>query len=156
MSINSLRLQRSGLRLLRYAHSLLRGFLVVLLISIVVNAYLVTLYRVNGHSMEPTLSNGQVLVINQTAYWFKQPQRNDVVILAYAGDNTVHFVKRIIGVPGDTVTYNNAPLVLGASQYFVEGDNRDFSTDSRIYGPIDKSQILGKVIGQNPLPPADN
>jgi len=150
MSTNPIKAEKSFLRLLRYAHIFFRGTAIFLIIFLVINAYVLTISRVNGESMQPTLMNGQLLVVSESAFWFSAPQRNDVVIVQYAGDTNVHFVKRIVGIPGDTVMYNNSPLVLGPTQYFIEGDNRNFSTDSRVYGPIQKNQIIGKVLGSHP------
>jgi len=147
MLINTAQFQRKSLRVLRYTHSIFKGVLLALCVVLVSTAYVITGFRVDGHSMQPTLQNGQFLVVDLAAYWFHVPEKGDVVIVQYAGDQSVHFVKRVMGVPGDTVTYNGLEVVLQPKQYFVEGDNRDFSTDSRVYGPINQSQILGHVVG---------
>ena len=64
----------------------------------------------------------------------------------------MRFVKRITALPGDNVFYQGSTYHLGADEYFVEGDNRQHSTDSREYGPIARKDILGKVWGNYPLP----
>ena len=147
MSIRLFHNEKLLLKTLRYVHALFRGLVILLFILILTNTYLITVQRVDGHSMDPTLKNGQLLPVNLTAYWFKAPQTNDIVIVRYAGDASIRFVKRIIYGPGENVSYHGSIITLTADQYFVEGDNRDFSTDSRAYGPITKSQIMGKVLG---------
>ncbi len=139
-------------RTLTYFHVFARQLLVAVLVLIAVNAYAFTLFRVDGHSMLPTLRDRQFLAVNLLAFVAHPPADGMIVIVQYEGDHSVHFVKRVVGSPGDTVQYNGQSLVLGPNQYFVEGDNRQYSTDSRVYGPIDRSQILGKVL--LPLPDA--
>jgi len=144
---------------LRYLYALIGGAMILLLLFVLLNSYVLTYYRVDGQSMYPTLHNEQLLGVNLLAYVGKDPQPNDVVIVRYAGDHTINFVKRVIAGPGMTVQFQGAPLTLGLKQYFVEGDNRLHSTDSRVFGPIDRSQIVGEVLGNYPLPnnlPADN
>ena len=75
-----------------------------------------------------------------------RPQIGDVVIVAYEGDPSVRFVKRVEGVPGDVVEVGDAKVTVPAGQYYVLGDNRLHSTDSRVYGTVARSQIIGKVI----------
>ena len=96
--------------------------------------------------MDPTLHDGQVLGISRLAYVAEKPSKGDIVVLYYQGDESKYFVKRITAVPGDRVSYAGRTAVLGEREYFVEGDNRDHSTDSRIYGPINLDQIVGKVV----------
>ncbi len=139
-------------RSLRYLYALFRGVFVMLVVIILANAWLGTIFRVDGHSMDPTLHNGEVLpscLLCGRAGWL---HRNDIVIVTYAGQQDTHFVKRLIGLPGDTVQFQGVSLVLPAGQYFVEGDNRDHSVDSRVYGPISGSQIVAKVLLNRPLP----
>ncbi len=127
-------------------------------------------YRVDGHSMVPTLQDQQYILVDKAAYLFHPPQRGDVIVFAYPIDPTQDYVKRIIGVPGDrvqvdqdgTVSVNGtqiqepyisesvnpyAPtdLVLKANQYFVLGDNRGDSSDSRVWGPVPRQNIIGKA-----------
>jgi signal peptidase I len=116
----------------------------VFIVLIILSSYVVTIYRVDGDSMLPTFNNGQVLpvlIVSGQSY-----RTNDIVVLEYLGETSIKFVKRITAVPGDTVLYRGESLTLEDDQYFVEGDNREFSTDSRTYGPISKGQLLGKVL----------
>jgi signal peptidase I len=95
--------------------------------------------------MEPTLHDRQLLAVDLLTYRFREPARGDVVIVTYSGDKRVRFVKRILGVAGDTVMVLDLPIKLEEGQFYVVGDNRDHSTDSRVYGPIGKEQIIGKI-----------
>jgi signal peptidase I len=140
-----------ALRLLRYAHTLFRGVFILFITLLLVNTYFATIFRVDGHSMDPTLHDGQFLGICKMCYWGREPQKGDVVIVQYEGSESVHFVKRITGLPGGIAETRNGKIRLEYDQYFVEGDNKEHSTDSRIYGPILREQILGKVLGVKQL-----
>lgn len=125
-----------------------------------------------GVSMEPELSNGQQVLINRYAYLLSSPKENDVVVfLPNGNENSHYYIKRVVACPGDTVQiidgrlYVNGQLVedefdkmgdagiaehafvLGADEYFVLGDNRNNSEDSRSanIGPVKADDILGKV-----------
>lgn len=131
-------------------------------------------YTVNGPSMKPTLHSGEMVIVNQLAYTFGgQPQRGEVVALRPPSDPRTIYVKRVIGVPGDTlyitpgaVYVNNHKLKesyvhlinpggpeneplgkikLGKNQYFVMGDNRQDSTDSRVFGFVPRQNIIGRA-----------
>lgn len=131
-------------------------------------------YRVDGVSMQPGLRNGELVVVSQIAYDFgMQPQRGDVIVLHPPSDPSAVYVKRIIGVPGDVLfitpdavyvnghkldesyiqlidpnSAENQPLgkiTLGDGQYFVMGDNRQNSTDSRVFGYVPRQNIIGKA-----------
>lgn len=99
--------------------------------------------------MEPTYHDRQVLLVNLITYKVAVPKSGDIIVFSYAGDNSIRFIKRIKGVPGEEVMYQGETKVLQKDEYFVEGDNTFGSTDSRVYGPINKSQIIGKVITFN-------
>ncbi|HZC06247.1 MAG TPA: signal peptidase I [Ktedonobacterales bacterium] len=137
-------------------------------------------YQVDGPSMTPTLLNSQYILVNKADYYLHTPQRGDVIVFRYPRDPSRDFVKRVIGVPGDTVTvsgngivivdgvrlaepYTNDQLnyygpgrwTLSAGQYFVLGDNRGDSSDSRDWGPVPQSDIIGKAeLVYWPLPDA--
>jgi len=135
------------LRLLRYVHALAGGAFILLIIVLSMSATCFTVYQVDGHSMMTTLQNGQLLAVNLLAFKTTDPKVGDVVIVRYKGDPSIRFVKRVEAVPGMTVNFQGQALVLGSDQFFVEGDNRDFSTDSRVYGPVSRSNIVGAVMG---------
>lgn len=125
-------------------------------------------YVVDGPSMTPTLLNGEYILVNKAEYFFHGPQRGEVIVFQYPKDPSRDFVKRVIGVPGDTVKVtangvvsvngmvltepyiNNSVNIYGpetwkltAGEYFVLGDNRGDSSDSRDWGPVPRSDIIG-------------
>ena len=131
-------------------------------------------YRVEGVSMQPGLRSGDLVVVSQIAYDFgSQPQRGDVIVLHPPSDPSTVYVKRVIGVPGDQLfitpdaifvnghklnepyiklldpnAAENEPLgkiILKPGQYFVMGDNRQNSTDSRVFGYVPRQNIIGKA-----------
>lgn len=131
---------------------------------------LVQNYQVDGPSMQPTLQNQEYILVNKAVYFLHPPQRGDVIVFAYPGDTRIDYVKRIIGVPGDTVqVLGNGQVVIDGTQlqepyvscvcnnygpetirvpagmYFVMGDHRDDSQDSRAFGPISRDLIVGKA-----------
>ena len=130
--------------------------------------------HVEGLSMFATLNNNDYLIANKLDYRFSSPQRGDIIILRPPTDNSKDFIKRVIAVPGDhlrivngTVCINGRVLdeqgylpeewtvdtswnggaeeTMGPSEYFVMGDNRNRSQDSRIFGPITRDRIDGKA-----------
>lgn len=148
--------------------------LVVLLCYFIIN-FVGCRSRVDGSSMEPTLTDGDNLWVDRLSYVFGEPERFDVIIFNYDEDTT--YVKRIIGLPGETVRIDqngniyineqllkenygmepilpsnlgraSQPVVLGEDEYFVLGDNRNNSSDSRWadVGNVSKEDIIGKVI----------
>lgn len=137
-----------------------------------VSRYVVSAVVVQGRSMLPTLADGGRYILNRLSYYYRQPHRHELVVIQDPGHSDCA-VKRIIGLPGETVqvkdgaVYLNgekqaetflapgtetwcpaAPelfVMLGQDQYFVLGDNREISEDSRSYGAIRRAQILGLI-----------
>ena len=132
-------------------------------------------FIVSGASMSPTFETGEYLVIDQVSYRLHQPERGDVVVFRFPNDPSKFFIKRIIGLPGDTVelangyttiknpatgdsfrldepylvtdrTDDHLTTTLTADDYFVMGDNRSASSDSRVWGPVPRKDIVGKVL----------
>ena len=155
-----------GVRLLR---EVLEVAVITLLLFVVVRG-VVQNYRVDGPSMTPTLLNHEYILVDKAQYLFGSPQRGDVIVFKWPRNTNEDFVKRIIGVPGDTVrvsangqvtvdgTAINEPYVndltnpyqpntwsLSANQYFVLGDNRGDSSDSRDWGPVPRSDVIGRA-----------
>jgi len=90
--------------------------------------------------MVPTFQNGDYLIVDELTYRLRDPERGEVIIFKYPKDTTKFFIKRVIGLPGDTVDGK----VLEKNQYFVEGDNRDASSDSRFWGPVARNLVIGR------------
>jgi signal peptidase I len=126
-------------------------------------------FRIEGYSMEPNLHQGQYLIVNKAVYrWLHGPQRGDIVVFEYPRAPDRDFIKRVIGLPGETVEVrdgliyvggvpldepylseptrgNMAPRTMGPAEYFVLGDNRNNSSDSRSWGPLPDENIIGKA-----------
>ncbi|MCD8363954.1 MAG: signal peptidase I [Lachnospiraceae bacterium] len=128
---------------------------------------------VSGSSMENTLSDGDNLIVDKLTYRFSDPQRFDIIVFPYRYEENTYFIKRIIGLPGETVqivdgtiyidgeelieSYGREvirnsglasdPITLGEDEYFVLGDNRNDSTDSRdpSVGLISREEIIGRA-----------
>lgn len=129
---------------------------------------------VSGSSMETTLSDGNNLIVDKLSYNFKDPERFDIIVFKYQHEENTYYIKRIIGLPGETVQidkdgnifidgslleedYGNEvmlspglaeePFTLGDDEYFVLGDNRNGSTDSRdpLVGAVSEDWILGRA-----------
>lgn len=148
--------------------------IVALLIVIPFRIFIAQPYIVEGSSMDPTFKNADYLIVDQVSQRFEIPPRESVVIIRYPKDPSKFFIKRLIGFPGDTVSikkgvvtiYNennkdgitlNEPYVvytkqedfsqkLGANEYFVMGDNRAGSSDSRAWGTLPRNYIIGVPI----------
>ena len=130
--------------------------------------------EVEGASMENTLHNGDNLIVDKLSYRFRDPERFDIIVFPYQYKEDTYFIKRIIGMPGETVQITDKgeilingeelvesygrevikdpglasdPITLGEDEYFVMGDNRNYSKDSRFpdVGNIKRADIIGKA-----------
>lgn len=146
---------------------------VVIIAAILLNKFVIQKVQVDGVSMRPSLENEEQLILEKVSYYFTDPDRYDIVVFNPPGyTKKTLYIKRIIGVPGDTVqvkdgcVYINDELldesygleemydaglasdsiVVGEDQYFVLGDNRNNSEDSRDLGLISKDRIVGKAV----------
>jgi len=126
-------------------------------------------FVVEGSSMFPTLTQGDRLIVSRLSYVLGEPDRGDIIVFQYPFGPERDFVKRIIGLPGETIAIQNgtviidgkplanedyvknksrdtkAPVTLGEDEYFVMGDNRTGSSDSRSWGPLQRHFIIGKA-----------
>ena len=171
---------------------IIETLLLALVIFVLVRAVVLN-FKVDGHSMDPSFDNGEMLLVNRNAYFnfgtssitgwipgisddlflFHAPQRGDVIVFnPPIEDNDKPYIKRIIGVAGDTVETRNghvfvngqlldelyidgkqtvcggqdcAPVVVPESDIFVMGDNRTNSSDSRVFGPVPVGNVIGKA-----------
>ena len=144
-------------------------YLIVILVVILIRSFIITPAVVNGSSMEPTLKENNIILLNKLATKGGNINRYDIVVANYNGER---LIKRVIGLPGEHVEYKNGNLYIDGilelenfkhqetadfnlnsigrltipgDSYFLVGDNRPDSVDSRIIGPVDKKDILGKV-----------
>ncbi len=136
--------------------------------GLIINYFLYTILIVKGESMEPNYWDGDVMVVDRVRYRVVKPDRGDVIALYFPGELERKFIKRIIGLPSEEIAikdgnlYINQALTqesylpklitrpdmtykLSPDEYFVMGDNRDMSSDSRIWGPLPAESILGVV-----------
>ncbi len=141
----------------------------------VIRTFLVQPFLVSGESMKPSFSDGDYLIIDELSYHFRTPARGDVIVFKYPNDQTTYFVKRIIAVPServkiengmvtiyntehpdgivlsepylpkDVITNRDGQYTVSANEYFVMGDNRAYSYDSRSWGMLPRSLIVGLV-----------
>lgn len=157
-----------------FLSEIVRFSVVALLIVLPIRIFIAQPFIVSGASMETTFSTGQYLIVDQLTYQLEDPVRGEVIVFRYPKDPSKFFIKRIIGIPGDTVSISgrsvtisneahpdgvlidesyvldmkpNAALTetLGEDEYFVMGDNRDASSDSRVWGVLQRDKIIGRA-----------
>jgi signal peptidase I len=153
-------------RLARLLAEMLQTLVVATLIFFAVNLVTARI-RVEGSSMEPTLHDGELVVVNRLAYRWSEPVRGDIVVFRFPLEPDRRFIKRIIGLPGETVVIRDGqvtvdgvtllePYIAAAPRYsgswqvqpgqvFVLGDNRNNSSDSQTWGPVPVTQLIGKA-----------
>ncbi|RMF35950.1 MAG: signal peptidase I [Chloroflexi bacterium] len=155
--------------LLTFLRSLLETIVPALVIALVINLFLAQATQVQGQSMEPTLHSQQRLVVEKITYRFHGPRRGDIVVLRVPQAGPEMLIKRVVGLPGETVLikeghlYINGqriqepylPALTGGQDYgpvevpplhiFVLGDNRSFSRDSRSFGPVPIENVVGRA-----------
>ncbi len=152
---------------------LARFAIIAIIIVVPIRIFIAQPFIVSGSSMYPTFENGQYLIVDELSYRLGEPKRDDVVIFKYPLQEEKFFIKRIIGLPGETVEikkdvvtiYNtenpngivlaepyvkvefdtDEKRVLGSDEYFVMGDNRSASSDSRYWGPVRRELLVGKA-----------
>ncbi len=157
-------------KILTFVWETVKIVVISLAIIIPVRYYLIQPFFVRGASMEPNFDNGQYLVINEIGYRFDNPQRGDVIVFKYPLDPSQYYIKRIVGLPGEIVeikdsrvfinslrldeksylsegmtTEGETRIELGNEEYFVLGDNRKASSDSRRWGALPEENIVGQV-----------
>ncbi len=128
------------------AWEILKFVIVTLVIVVPVRTYVAQPFIVAGESMVPTFQNGQYLIVDELSYHFREPERGEVVVFRYPKDETKFFIKRIEGLPGDEVELPEGKRILEEGEYYVLGDNRPQSLDSRAWGPVPDKLITGRVL----------
>jgi len=143
--------------------------LILALVVLLGHYFVITIFGVVGSSMEPSLYDGEWVLVNRLIYQIEKPKRGDIVGLKFPGRRQEKYVKRVIGLPGETIeimdnevfingqkikesylaeetkTFPEMAKTLSDDEYFVMGDNRERSNDSRIWGTVSSSDIIGKV-----------
>ncbi len=151
---------------------LFRFALIIILVVLPIRIFIAQPFVVNGASMSPTFESGDYLIVDELTYRLRAPKRGEVLIFRYPKDPSKFFIKRIIGLPGETLniegnsftvtaggeshnisgtfvrpeTIGGLRTTLAQDEYYVLGDNREASSDSRIWGPVNKSQLIGRPI----------
>jgi len=158
--------------IIRNLVEMIKTIATVLVLAFVIKTFLVQTFIIDGSSMEPSFHQDEYLLVDKLSYRFNQPNRGDIVILIPPDDRNKDYIKRIIGLPGDlikidghSISINNKKIdekyireslansqvnyylekKLTDDEYFVMGDNRDNSKDSRSFGAIHKSDIVGRT-----------
>jgi len=158
-----------------YLWEVIKIVILASLIVIPIRLFIFQPFFVKGQSMEPNFENGDYLIVDEISYRFQNPQRGEVVVFKYPNDTSQRYIKRIIGLPGETIeiqdgkievfnkerqkvlietsylpqvvfTAGDMKIDLKGDEYFVLGDNRFASADSRRWGPLPRKDIIGRVI----------
>ena len=159
----------------QFSWDLVKVAVVALLLAGLVRYFLVQPFFVEGASMEPSFETGEYLLIDELSYYFKDIKRGEVVVFHYPLDTSKYYIKRVIGLPNETIEIKNGKITiynnsnkegflvaenyipsnfitegsikkkLGKDEYFVLGDNRSSSSDSRRWGNLPKNDIVGRV-----------
>ena len=168
--------QSSRNELLAFVWETIKVVVISLAIILPIRYYLVQPFFVKGASMESNFEDGDYLLIDEISYRFSEPARGDVIVFRYPEDRSQFFIKRIIGLPGETIEVKNNKVIiynaestdgfalaedyldtnqetlgnlltrLDDNEYFVLGDNRLASSDSRRWGPVNRTLITGRVL----------
>ena len=146
---------------------------IVLILSWLIVTFVGVRTVVDGQSMEPTLQDGNNLIVDKLSYRFRDPKRYEIIVFTYKYEENTYYIKRIIGLPGETVQVKNGevyidgeilgedygaeamedagiasdPIELGTDEYFVLGDNRNHSSDSRdpSVGVLRREDLIGRA-----------
>jgi len=149
-----------------------------LVIILPIRYFLIQPFYVKGASMEPNFYDHEYLIIDEITYRFNEPKRGDIIVFKYPKDPRQFFIKRVIGLPGETVKIKDGlifitsvdgqenvlsedylpsdienvlpvsgygEVVLNTDEYYLMGDNRDQSLDSRVFGPVKADYIIGRT-----------
>jgi len=159
----------------KFSWDIIKTAVIALVLAGLIRYFLIQPFFVEGASMEPNFENGEYLLIDELSYYFRLVERGEVVVFHYPLDTSKYYIKRVIGLPGETVAIKNGQVIiyndqnpdgftlsedylpkslitdgqvkkkLGENEYFVLGDNRPVSYDSRLWGTLPKNDIVGRV-----------
>jgi len=163
-------------RTLNFVGELVHVVVISLAIILPIRYFLIQPFYVNGASMEPNFHDHEYLIIDEISYRFSEPERGDIIVFRYPDDPRQFFIKRIVGLPGEriviangkvyiyddehpdgqtlnekkyldnTFTPGDKDIKLSNDEYFLMGDNRTASMDSRAFGPVPRRFVIGKVM----------
>ena len=161
-------------RILLFIWEVSKIVIIALLIVVPIRYFVFQPFFVRGQSMEPNFHNGDYLIIDELSYQFRAPERGEVVVFKYPQNPSQRYIKRIVGLPGETIQIQNGKILisqngefqvldetgylsdflqtlgdikvsLDKNDYFVLGDNRPVSADSRRWGLLPEENIIGRV-----------
>ena len=158
-----------------FSFDTIKIIVISLIIIIGIRSFVMQPFFVNGQSMEPNFHDGDYLIINEIGYRLDDPKRGDIIVFHYPNDPSQFFIKRVIGLPGEKIEIRNKEITiynkdnpdgfaldefyipksaviskdysqeLKNDEYYVLGDNRTASSDSRVWGVLERHHIVGKV-----------
>ncbi|MCL5674948.1 MAG: signal peptidase I [Candidatus Omnitrophica bacterium] len=143
---------------------------IVIILIICINAFFVKVFRTVGKSMEPTIRNYSLVFVNRLAYLHHIPAEDDIIVFRTSNRPYLYFVKRVIGLPGETISFKDGSLYINGIEksqpyisfkdnwtvkpfkvkkgfIFVAGDNRHFSWNEQFHAQVNIKDVIGKVIG---------
>ena len=169
---NNLKIEQNFERRYRLLREIIETIVLTVLMFVIINLA-VQNYDVDGPSMEPTLHNQERIMVDKVSYWFHQPSRGDVIVFIAPPNPSLNYVKRIVGIPGDVITVQGTTIIVNGvklnefyvdpkmqgnpnnvaisnkkvppDQYFVLGDDRKNSSDSREWGFVPRKNIVGRA-----------
>jgi len=155
---------------------MIKTAITVVIIVYLIKTYIFQLFSVDGQSMEPTMHHKEMLLVDKLSYFFRSPGRGEIIVFEKPDAKNINFIKRIIGLPGETLEIHNNQVTIkndehpegivleeeyipndyptngdyeyqiAENEVFVMGDNRTNSQDSRVLGPINQDQIIGRAL----------
>lgn len=158
-------------KVLAFFWEIVQTVILALVIVLPIRYFLFQPFLVQGSSMEPNFYQGDYLIVDELSYRIREPRRGEVIVFKYPGNPRLRFIKRIIGLPGEEIKIENGHIFingkildesdylseevvtegfveikLNKNEYFVLGDNRTMSSDSRRWGPLPKKNIIGRAL----------
>jgi signal peptidase I len=148
---------------------IIESVVIAIILALIIRTFLFQFFWIPSRSMEPTLLINDRIVVTRFSYWFSEPQRGDVVVFKYPLEPNKDYVKRLIGLPGDKVQIKDSklyvnddlikepylpedlefedfgPIEVPDDGYFMMGDNRNNSSDSRVWGFVEEDLVIGKA-----------